>query len=289
MKTTQAFRITALVVVAVLASVAAAGAPMGPPTATLEEKQWSFSAEFGLEEMDMEASGKVSEDLTPFFWRQEFTIEDYEAKMLFGTIQYGLFENWAVFARFGGANGSGDIVASPASASSVEVSDTFDGDAGFAWGLGTRATFGRSGPWSFGGLVQVTWFNPGDSDYTVADPLVPGAASWIGDVEISYWQTQISLAAAYQVDTLQIWFGPFFQFIKGDMDFDGRFIIAEGGGEGNLTWTSDLEESSQLGVHAGLDWELVEQTNLWVEGQLTSDSWLLGLGLAFSTQETFGK
>jgi hypothetical protein len=262
---------------------------MGPPTATLEEGQWSFGGEFGLEEMDMEACGKVTDEFASRFWTQRFTIEDYETKMLFGTVEYGVCDNWGIFARFGGADGKGDIVAPPTDNSAVEVTDTFDGNPGFAWGMGTRATFCRSGPWSVGGLMQVTWFNPGDSDFTVPDALDLPGGTWIGDVELSYWQTQISLAAAYQADTLRLWIGPFLQFIEGDMDFDGQLVIAEGGGQGNLTWTSDLEESSQLGVHAGLDWELVERANLWVEGQLTSDSWLLGVGLVFSTQETFGK
>lgn len=288
MRTTKALLAAALAIAAALTSAASGGAPMGPPTTTLEEGQWAFGGQFGLEEMDMEACGKVSEDFTPYFWTQRFTIEGYKTKMLFGTVEYGLCDNWGIFARFGGADGKGDIVAPPSDSSAIEVKDTFEGDYGFAWGVGTRATFCRSGPWSFGGLMQVTWFNPGDSAYTVSDPLAPGA-SWIGDVELSYWQTQVSLAAAYQVDTWRFWVGPFLQFIEGDMDFDGRLVIAEGGGQGNLTWTSELEESSQLGVHAGLDWELVERTNLWVEGQLTSDSWLLGVGLVFSTQETFGK
>jgi len=288
MRTTKALLAAALAIAAILTSAAPGGAPMGPPTATLEEGQWSFGGTFALEEMDMEAYGKVSEDFTPYFWTQQFTIEGYKTKMLFGTVEYGLCDNWGIFARFGGADGKGDIVAPPADSSAIEVKDTFEGDYGLAWGVGTRATFCRSGPWSFGGLMQVTWFDPGDSDYTVSDPLAPGA-SWIGDVGISYWQTQISLGAIYQVDTFRFWFGPFLQFIEGDMDFDGRLVIAEGGGQGNLSWTSELEESSQLGLHVGADWELASRLNLWAEGQLTSDSWLFGVGLVFSTQETFGK
>ena len=105
MRTTKALLAAALAIAAVLTSVAPGGAPMGPPTTTLEEGQWSFGGQFGLEEMDMEAYGKVAEDFTPYFWTQRFTVEDYKTKMLFGTLEYGLCDNWGIFARFGGADG----------------------------------------------------------------------------------------------------------------------------------------------------------------------------------------
>lgn len=254
--------------------------------AMLEEGQWALGGEFGLEEIDMEACGKVVDEFASYFWTQRFAIEDYETRMFFGNLAYGVCDEWEVFVRFGAADGKGDIVAPPADSSGIEVQDAFDGDFGLAWGVGSRATFCRSGPWSVGGLVQVTWFQPGDSDFTVPDPLAPGA-TWIGDVELDYWQTQTSLAVAYQADTWQFWFGPFLQFVEGDMDFDGQIAIAGGGDR--LSWTSELRESAQVGAHFGTNWELASQLRLWAEGQVTTDSWLFGVGVVFASQESFGK
>ena len=290
MRTTKALLAAALAIAAVLTSAAPGGAPMGPPTTTLEEGQWAFGGAFGLEKMDMEASGAFTQQFAagpPITIHQLFAVEDFESTMAFGNLAYGVCDDWNVFVRLGAADSQGDIVIRSNSSNLVESQDSFDGGYAFAWGVGTRATFCRSGPWSFGGLVQVTWFNPGESDFTVLDPSPP-PLDLVGGVEREDWQTQVSLAGGYQADTRQCWVGPFLQFIEGDMDFDGN-VVDTGVVIGTTSWTTDLEESSQFGLHAGVAWELVERANLWVEGQVTSDSWLLGVGLVFSTQETFGK
>jgi hypothetical protein len=280
MQTTRESLVTALLTLSVCTSAALGGAPMGLPIATLEEGKWSLGGEFGHEQIDLEASGKSTERWPTFSLsqRQKFEIEDLTSNMLFGNVAYGICNNWDVFIRVGAADAADDIVISGVG------QDSFDGSYGFAWGIGTRATFGRRGPWTFGGQVQVTWFRPGDSDFAIIDPLIPDE-TWSGKVELEYWQAQVGLAAVYQVDAWRLWAGPFLQFIDGDMDFKGQAIITEE--PGSLTWTSDVEESSQFGAHVGASWDMTEQWNLWVEGQLTGDSWLIGIGTAF-TPETFG-
>ncbi len=287
MNKTNASLTTALLTLSVCVSIASGGAPMGPPIATLEEGQWSISGEFAHDRSDMEATGKVTErfaDGEGFSWTQRFDIEDLTSNMLFGNVAYGICDNWSVFVRVGVADAADDVVVTPADSSSVERQDAFDGGYGLAWGIGTRATFCRWGPWAFGGMAQITWFKPGDSDFAITDPLIPDE-TWSGDVELDFWQTQISLAAVYQVDTWRLWAGPFLQFIEGDMDFNGQALLA--GETGELRWTSDLKESSQIGGHVGVSWDFADQWNLWVEGQITGDSWLVGVGAVF-TPETFG-
>jgi len=279
-----------LAVTAILASTAMGGAPMGPPVAILGEGQWSVSGEYGLEQMDLKGCGRAETTIpgeTTFFWTQPSRIDDLKSNMFFGKLAYGICDNWDLFVRAGASDASDQIVVLPADTSSVEVRDSLDGSFGFAWGVGTRATFCRSGPWSVGGLLQVTWFKPGDSDFSVPDPLVPDE-TWVGSMELDYWQTQVSLAAAYQADTLRLWGGPFLQFVRGDMDFSGAAILEEGGGASGLTWNSELEETTQIGAHVGADWQIAEQWNLWVEGQITEDSWLVGVSAAFTPKKTFG-
>ena len=220
------------------------------------------------------------------FYAQPITLEDFETNMFFGTLGYGICDNWDIFVRVGAADAQDDVVLHPATDEFGEDRIGFDGDFGLAWGAGTRATFCRSGPWSFGGLVQVTWFDPGDTDFLLGDPTDPISGAVIGDVGIDYWQTQIALTVAYQVDTWTLWAGPFLQFIEGDFELDGQLVLDDAIG-GNITGDADIEESSQVGGHVGAAWGLAEQWNLWVEGQFTGDSWLVGVGAVFMP-ESFG-
>ncbi len=274
--------IAVLAATGVFVPVASGGAPMGLPTATVGQGQWAVGAEYGYEQQDLKAFGRVSEVLlagSTFSWTQPFRLDSVTSSMFFGTLAYGLCENWDLFGRIGMSNAKDSLVLLPADTDSVQTQDDLDSSFGLAWGVGTRATFCRSGPWSFGGLAQVTWFHPGDSGFTVPDPLIPGE-SWVGDVTLKYWQAQVALAAAYQADTWRLWAGPFLQFVRGDLDFAGNAVLG-GVGVSSLRWTSDLQESSQIGAHFGANWEVTKEWNLLLEGQITGDSWLVGVGAGF--------
>ena len=52
--------------------------------------------------------------------------------------------------------------------------------------------------------------------------------------------------------------------------------------------SSDIREQSRFGAHFGTSWEITDLWNLWVEGQVTGDSWLIGIGTFFATEQTFG-
>ncbi len=166
--------------------------------------------------------------------------------------------------------------------------DSLNSDFGFAFGVGTRGTFCRSGPWAFGGLVQATYFMPGDSDIEYTDPLWGEGVVQVGDAELRFWEAQVSLAASYQVDTLRLWAGPFLQFVMGDLDRDGE-VLFDGENLGDtFDASSDLQQESEIGGHFGGDWSINQQVDLWVEGQVTGDSWFVGVGLLLKPQESFG-
>ena len=179
---------------------------------------------------------------------------------MFGILAYGVTDTWDIFARLGASDARGTIVLPPASVTSEERQGDYDGSFGIAWGVGTRATLYQAGPWSFGGLVQVTWFRPGDSDFSIMDPLITPDEAWVGEAKLNYWQAQASLAAAFQVDTWRLWAGPFVQFTQGDMDFDGTTTLA--GLTGTLKWRSTIDDSFQVGGHFGANWEICDQFNL---------------------------
>lgn len=286
---TRVLATAVLAVTAVFVPVASGGAPMGMPAAAGSQGQWAIGAEYGYEQRDLKAFGTVDEVFlngSTFAWAQPFRLNDVTSHMFFGTLAYGICENWDVFGRIGASNAKDSLVVLPADTNARENEGDLDNSFGLAWGLGTRATFYRSGPWSFGGLAQVTWFHPGDSGFAVADPLIPGE-SWVGDVTLKYWEAQVALAAVYQLDNWRLWAGPFLQFVRGDMDFAGHAILG-GVGASTLRWTSDLQDSSQIGVQVGANWEVNKEWNLRVEGQITEDSWLVGVGASFSPEKAMG-
>jgi hypothetical protein len=151
--------------------------------------------------------------------------------------------------------------------------------------VGTRITFYDAKPWSVGGLIQGTWFSPGDSHFAITDPWQPDE-SWSGEAQLHYWQIQASLAASLQVDAWRFWAGPFIQFTQGNMDFDGQAKLASL--TSTLKWSSTFDDAFQVGGHFGVNWQMCDQFNLWVEGQITADSWLVGVGGVFIPQKAFG-
>jgi hypothetical protein len=309
MTNAKALLIVGLASMVIFASTAFGGAPMGPPMALLGEGNWGFGGEYGHENMNLRASGtfRAMYPDVPFDFVETVQIDDLAMNMFFGTLAYGVCDNWDIFVRAGAADAKDEA---RATANIPRISFDFndvdlidqlgvrqryplggiDSDYGFAWGVGTRATFCRSGPWAFGGLVQATWFKPGDSDIRYADPLfpIPPGVEHVGDAELDFWETQVSLAVSYQVDTWRLWVGPFLQYVVGDFDRSGR-ILVDGADLGDtFRASSDLQQESEIGGHFGADWSISEQLDLWVEGQLTGDSWFGGIGLIIKPQETFG-
>jgi hypothetical protein len=290
MKTGRGFLAAGLLAAGLLISVAQAGAPMGPPMATLGEGRWGIGGEYGHESIDLRAFGTVTEAIPGLFvdsYAQLADVKDLGSNMFFGTVAYGICDNWDVFARVGAADARDDVLLfDPNNPNIVGDRIGLDGGFGLAWGVGTRATFCRAGPWSFGGLAQVTWFYPGDSDFRLTGFTVPDE-SLVGSMNLTYWQAQISLAVAYQMDTLSLWAGPFLQFVQGDLDLDADFLVGELP-IGTVDASLDVEESSQVGAHFGANWKMADQWHLWGEGQVTGDSWLVGVGLVFVPEETVG-
>jgi hypothetical protein len=290
MKTRTGLLAGILLAAGLLASVAQAGAPMGPPMATLGEGHWGFGGEYGYESIDLRSFGTVTENVTGFFvdsHAQLANVENLGSNMFFGTVAYGICDNWDVFARVGAANAQDDIVLfDPNNPGLAGSRAGFDGGFGLAWGVGTRATFCRSGPWSFGGLAQVTWYNPGKSDTTLAGFAIPDETV-VGNAELKYWQAQLSLDVAYQMDTLTFWAGPLLQFVQGDLDINGNLLVGDVL-VGTFDSSLDIEESesSQVGAHFGANWKMADQLHLWGEGQVTGDSWLVGVGLVFVPEES---
>lgn len=259
---------------------------MGPPMAVLEEGQWAFGAEYAHREADLKAQGTYVERLDgadPTYAFERGTIDDLTSHAIFARLAYGICDNWDVFVRVGLADARDDMTLQTAPDTSSSTALTYDGSHGFAYGLGTRATFCRWGPWTFGGLAQATWLQPDSDDYIYRDPDATNTVS-IGRMGIDAWEAQIALAAVYQIDTLHFWTGPFLQLTEGSYDRSGQ-IYGDGVQSGSFTASGDIEEASRVGVHCGLAWEASPRFHYQAEGQFTADSWLLGIGVRITPEQ----
>ena len=275
-----------LVMVGVLGSVASAGAPIGAPIATLEEQEWAVGLEYGYEKTDLEGFGsglRTSGGGSTYI--ETVDIDGLATRMIFGHLAYGVCDNWDLFLRVGAADGQGSIRIQGAPPGGSPERSGYAGDYGVAWGVGTRATFCHWGPWRFGGLLQATWFDAKRSDFLSTDPDAVDTV-FAGSADLDFWQAQVALAAVYQIDTLRFWVGPFLQFVEGDMERSGRIFVS-GVDSGSFRGSTDIGETSQFGLHAGVDWEVTSRINCRMEGQLTRDSWLLGISGVIRPEEFF--
>ena len=274
-----------LAIAGILSTLASAGAPLGVPMATLEEQEWAVGLEYSYEKTDLEGFGSAVRTTggTPSYFVESVDIDGLATRMVFGSLAYGVVDTWDVFVRVGAADVQDGVRIAGAPAGGSLERFNYDGDCGVAWGIGTRATFCHWGPWRVGGLVQVTWFDAQSSDVVSTDPDAADTV-FLGDADLDFWQTQVALAAVYQIDTLRFWAGPFLQFVEGDLDRRGRIVVS-GVDSGSFQGSTNLEETSQFGLQAGVDWEVTARINCRIEGQFTQDSWLLGIGGVMRPEE----
>jgi len=265
-------------------SAAPAGSPMGPPRALVGHHRWVVDFEYAHQKMDLGTCGQCTEVYDPLWWDNPFTssarfkIKDLKSDMFFGSLGYGVRENVDVFVRLGAADakdeiGPIDFTTCP----DCEHYFGFDGGSGFAWGFGAKATFCQKGNLAWGGLFQVTWADPGRSSLNWQNPEDPGE-TLSGEMKLDWREIQIAIGPTWQVrDGLCIYGGPFWLFIRGDLDIESSWF--PGATEaGRLICSHDVTEESELGGYCGALWDVVRNTSLYAEYQFTGDAWGVGLG-----------
>lgn len=280
MKKRVALSALVLMVMVVCSSVAFALAPMGPPRANLHEGQGALGLEYGFGEMDLQTFGSVTEKQyisgvlqTTAISYTSFDIKDLQTSMIWGRLDVGTWENWDMFVRLGMTDAQDDISSVNADGSLSDQYKEFDGDYGFGWGFGTRATFYQEGDTTWGGLIQVTWSNPDSSEI-----ILQGESTFTGEVEIDYWEVQIAIGPTVETDSFRLYGGPFLNFINGNLDLKGSYDPT--GVIDLITQETehDIREESQVGGYAGAQWYLDENSSIFTELLFTSDAWGVGIG-----------
>jgi len=181
----MAKQMLAAVVVLSACGTVMALSPMGPPTASLEQGQFSLGGNYFYSEMDLDV------DVLG-------TLDDAEVQFIGTTLSYGISEAWEVFVRLG--------------VTDIEFED-WDSGSEFAYGFGTKVTFLEGDVVDWGVLFEMNWFEGEDDGtflldtYTVSDPDIDG------------YEMQIAVGPTYKGDGMRVYGGPFLHFVDADLDF----------------------------------------------------------------------
>lgn len=275
----------AVMIMALSNSTVLALVPMGPPKALLGQDRWDIGIEYSHQSLDLEATGDVTElDVIPGVGdftavrKVKHKINDLKSDIVMARAGYGINDSWDAFVRLGLANAKGDMEQTYPDGSPTDTFKGYDGSFGLTWGLGTRATFWQDEQLSWGGLVQITWLNPGDGSVRLSsDPAFSGKA----DID-NLWEVQIAGGPTWRIENnLRIYGGPFLHFVNGDLNINGDTVLP---GippvQANMDYSADIKEKSQFGGYVGAQLDVDQNTSCILEFQVTSDAWGIGIGAA---------
>jgi hypothetical protein len=219
-----------LVVVGLCSTVALALDPMGPPTAGLKQGQFEGSLEYSYSNMDLMVEG--------------YKLRNVNVNKGYANLGYGIADNWEAFIRLGGAE-----------ADFKDDGMKYNGDIGFAYGFGTKATLYQQSPeLKWGGLFQMSW---ADLSGTAKYPDKEG-------IDLQAREIQIGVGPTWTPSKgFSIYGGPFVHILHADW---------------NDTGSVDMTEANSFGGWIGAQVEVMENLPVCVEWQHTSgEAYALGV------------
>lgn len=222
-------RVIIIVIVFLLCSPLWALTYMGPPTSNVKEGDFILGFDYSDSETDIQWSGNGDKG----------TLKDVESDLYLGKVGLGIADGFEFFGRFG----------------TSEIEDTGNE---FAWGLGTKATFGQKGNISWGALFQYLSLYGEDAQ---------NFGGYSLDGNLDFHEFQFAVGPTYQINELSIYGGPFLHFIEGDADLN---IVGS-------TYSYDVEQDSEFGGYVGICWQFSKVSSLHVEYQLTDDAQAFGI------------
>ena len=253
-------------------STALAIAPLGPPTAGLDQGQWRVAFEYGYREGDLEASNSKATtwgtiEIDDLDTGASATIKDVESSAYIANIGYGATENWEVYVLLGAADLQIDY---------ENGTKFFDGTYDPYFGFGTKLTFRKEEPLSWGAMFQMDWTNSDDEEFFELDFFDDSHA------EVGYYEIIIAVGPTYEMnEQFRIYGGPFFYLLDGEyeLEVEDSIDFIDEYGYGKLSF--DIEEESSFGGYIGAEYDLTENAPLFVELQFTPDSWGFGAGIGW--------
>ncbi len=245
-----------ILVIGLFSSAALAGDLLGPPTPGTTQGQWLWGLEYSRSNMDLEVSGPVS----PL----NDAVINLDSNKYFARIGYGISDDCEIYALLGMADGAFD---------GDSTGPDFDGDAGFAYGLGIKKTIAQNDSWTWGAVFQATW---GEVDDTMTAP-VGGATIGSGAISLAAGSHKVTLdwyefmlafgPTVVMSEEVSVYGGPYINLFNGDLEIRGSQDEYE------------LEQRLELGGFLGILFNLGQGLSVNVEGQAGMDSWLGGIGV----------
>jgi hypothetical protein len=310
-----------VVLVVLCGSVAFALDPMGPPTAGLEQGQWSAGLDYAFSEADHDWDGEFDWETyiyIPYYYigygyfdmtgvPDKLTFENVEMHKGFLTIGYGITDNWEAFFRLGAARAETQKPTREIYTDGLWIGEdgvVHDFDTGFAIGFGTKVTLWKPSPdLKIGGLFQASWTEldvrpkyQGMSEMYMdgPPPIASGVWSAPSEGELEFWEMQLAIGATYELSPkFKVYGGPFFYWLDGEYTFKGQgmymgIIDPYDPSPGppimgflDIEGCYDVENDSEFGGYLGAQIELTDNAAWNAECQLTGDAYAFGTGLAW--------
>ncbi|MBN1973496.1 MAG: hypothetical protein JW787_07635 [Sedimentisphaerales bacterium] len=224
---------------------------MGPPKAGLPMGEWGLGIDFSHSDMDL--LRKTAN------WSDAENTISVEADKIYANVGYGLSDNVTGFVRLGAGQADSDR-------KTDWTKWGGDGDPGFVWGGGFKATVIENEKVTWGFLGQ---FSRGKYSGD-AKSSVDGEKA---EYDIKMTEMQIAAGPTYKLsDAIHIYGGPFVYFADGeykDTKDDGDKLY------------KPIEEKNVIGGYVGVLMNVKEKVDINVEYQDTGKAWAIAGGLTF--------
>ena len=260
-----------LVMVGLSGSTALALDPMGPPGSALRKGDYKVTLDYAFGEMDLELAGgkwttRLDGDPYNAGAANSITVKDFQAHRVYAGLGYGVFENWDIFARLGGANATfGDSI--------WGLGEDFEGNNDLLVGVGIKGTFYETDRLQFGGLLQ--------GSYAAYDGTLDGPGWPSFDfIETTITEAQMALGASYLwTQRVSVYAGPFVHYMRGD--FEDTFVLYNDDLDGMAysIYSWDIDNGLTYGGYLGAQIVLGHNCLFNIEYQQTSDANTFGMGL----------
>lgn len=224
---------TTVVLALYLASQAAALTAIGPPVSHAKKGDFILGFDYTHAEITLEAE---SDGTT----RELNEIDKDTLLARIGTAPANQFEIYALLG----------------------TSELHDYGNEFAYGAGAKATLFHHKPLKIGAAFNFTALT--------AEFQEPGPAGTL-NYEATLYNFQLALGPNLQIGPLNLYAGPFAQFVDGEID--ATYLGAKD--------TLDLEQKEAFGAFAGIAWDIDQKLTLNAEYQQTPDDNALAVAITF--------
>lgn len=242
-------------------SVSASGVGfVGTPTAGLEKGQWNVGVNYTYMSMDLSKT-KFAGTEAGTALSTKLSINDNKIQRYYAGVGYGVTDVWEAYVQLGIA----DVKARMITDVPGDTESGYNFDNNFAWGWGTRYTFYEQDTVRWGASLQMNWLDTSWDDK---------GAGWKTTFDYADYDLLIGVGPTADMGGWNLYGGPFFYMISGDLDVKG---IDE---DGATKLSCDLEADSNIGGFVGAQCTVMEKYDITTELSFTSDGWAIGAGIA---------